>query len=64
MRWGFPADQTAPNAGKKLLLRLDLPEHLSANAMLDALNLLVERAELEAYCKALFGRQEAGDPPL
>ena len=28
---------------KKLLLRLDLPEHLSANAMLDALNLLVER---------------------
>ena len=49
---------------KKLLLRLDLPEHLSANAMLDALNLLVERAELEAYCKALFGRQEAGDPPL
>ena len=49
---------------KKLLLRLDLPEHLSANAMLDALNLLVERAELEAYCKALVGRQEAGDPPL
>lgn len=30
-----------------LLRRLDLPEHLTANGMLEALNLLVSREELE-----------------
>lgn len=40
-----------PDSAEKrraLLKRLDLPEHLSANGMLEALNLLVEPAELEA----------------
>ena len=32
---------------KALLKRLDLPEHLTANAMLEALNLLYDRAALE-----------------
>ena len=32
---------------RRLLKRLDLPEHLTANAMLEALNLLFSREELE-----------------
>lgn len=39
-------DSTAKR--KKLLKRLDLPEHLTANGMLEALNLLYDREELEA----------------
>ena len=36
---------------KALLHKLNLPEHMSANAMLEALNLLYDRAELEALLK-------------
>ena len=39
------ADSAAKRMG--LLKRLDLPEHLTANAMLEALNLLYDRAALE-----------------
>ena len=39
-------DSTAKR--KALLNRLELPEHLTANGMLEALNLLYDRAELEA----------------
>ena len=38
---------------QKLLRRLDLPEHLSANAMLEVLNLLCTREELERTVRAL-----------
>lgn len=38
---------------KKLLKRLELPEHMSANAMLQALNLLVTREELAGHISAL-----------
>ncbi|WP_295764554.1 toprim domain-containing protein [uncultured Oscillibacter sp.] len=41
---------------RRLLKRLDLPEHLTANALLEALNLLFDREELEALL--------AGEPPL
>ena len=40
------ADSTAKR--KALLKRLKLPEHLTANGMLEALNLLYDREELEA----------------
>ena len=40
---------------RRLLKRLDLPEHLTANALLEALNLLFDREELEALL--------AGEPP-
>lgn len=40
---------------RRLLKRLDLPEHLTANALLEALNLLFDREELEALL--------AGGPP-
>ena len=38
---------------KALLKRLDLPEHLTANAMLEALNLLYDRTALEEAVGAL-----------
>jgi len=38
---GTPEEETA------LLKKLNLPEHMSANAMLQALNLLYTREELE-----------------
>ena len=38
---------------KKLLKKLELPEHMSANAMLQALNLLVSREELHQHISAL-----------
>lgn len=38
---------------KKLLKALDLPEHMSANAMLQALSLLMNRSELEQILEKL-----------
>ena len=48
-----------PDSGEKrkaLMRRLELPEHLSASAMLEALNLLYDRAEL----LALLERESGG----
>lgn len=59
---GLSGGSNSAERRKKLLRCLDLPEHLSANAMLDALNLLVGRAELKVCCETLFDRQEDGDP--
>ena len=44
-----------PDAAAKrlaLLKKLDLPEHMSANAMLQALNLLYSREELEQILRS------------
>ncbi len=59
---GLSGGANSAERRKKLLRCLDLPAHLSANAMLDALNLLVGRAELKVCCETLFDRQEDGDP--
>lgn len=59
---GLSGGSNSAERRKKLLRCLDLPERLSANAMLDALNLLVGRAELKVCCETLFDRQEDGDP--
>lgn len=45
-----------PNSAQKradLLKKLDLPEHMSANAMLQALNLLYSKEELSSLVKAM-----------
>ena len=59
---GLSGGSNSAERRKKLLRCLDLPEHLSANAMLDALNLLVGRAELKVCCETLFDPQEDRDP--
>lgn len=47
MALGLSGTHDAAANRKKLLSTLDLPEHMSANAMLQALNLLYTREELE-----------------
>lgn len=45
--WGLSGGKNAGEKRKKLLKKLDFPEYMSANALLQALNLLYTRQELE-----------------
>ncbi len=54
--WGLTGTQDASERRRTLLRRLKLPEKLSANALLDVLNALYGREELETLI-ALIGRQ-------
>lgn len=45
---GLSGGEGSADRRRRLLKRLDLPEHLTANGMLEALNLLFSREELEA----------------
>lgn len=45
---GLAGGEGSAERRRLLLRRLDLPEHLTANGMLEALNLLFDRRELEA----------------
>lgn len=45
---GLTGGEGSAERRRRLLKRLDLPEHLTANGMLEALNLLFDRRELEA----------------
>lgn len=47
MEWGLAGGEGSAQRRQALLKRLDLPEHLTANAMLEALNLLFDRETLE-----------------
>ncbi len=46
VQWGLSGGQNSAEKRKKLLQMLGLPEHMSANAMLQALNLLYTRETL------------------
>jgi len=50
---GLTGGEGSAQRRQALLKKLDLPEHLNANAMLEALNLLCDRAMLEAAVKEL-----------
>ena len=52
MELGLSGGADASAKRLALLKKLDLPEHMSANAMLQALNLLYSLEELEAVCRA------------
>ena len=45
---GLSGGEGSAERRRRLLKRLDLPEHLTSNGMLEALNLLFTREELEA----------------
>ena len=47
MEWGLAGGEGSSQRRQALLRRLDLPEHLTANGMLEALNLLASREKLE-----------------
>ena len=51
MEWGLAGGEGSSQRRQALLRQLDLPEHLTANGMLEALNLLVSREELESLLK-------------
>ena len=46
MEWGLAGGADSSQRRQALLRRLDLPEHMTANGMLEALNLLTDREEL------------------
>jgi ribonuclease M5 len=54
MEFGLSGGPDSSEKRKKLLLRLALPEHMSANAMVQALDLLYSKKELEALIGELF----------
>ena len=51
--WGLSGRENSREKRKKLLAALDLPEHLSPNAMLPVLSALYDRAELLALAETL-----------
>ena len=53
MELGLSGGKDSSALRKKLLARLELPEHMSSNAMLQALGLLLTREELEQHILAL-----------
>ncbi len=53
MELGLSGGPDASEKRKKLMKALDLPEHMSANALLQALNLLYSRTELASMLEAL-----------
>jgi len=55
---GLTGGQDSAARRQALLRQLDLPEHLTANGLLEALNLLYDREELEALLQGGNGQQE------
>ena len=53
MELGLSGGQNSSNLRKQLLKKLDLPEHMSANALLQALNLLYTLDELKTLTEKL-----------
>ena len=51
--WGLSGGKDSAEKRRKLLLKLSLPERMNANAMLDALNILYHREELEMIINKL-----------
>ena len=51
--WGLSGGAGAAGKRQALLRRLELPEHLSANGMLEALNLLYTKEELQTVVEQL-----------
>ena len=51
MEWGLAGGADSSQRRQALLRQLDLPEYLTANGMLEALNLLISREELESLLK-------------
>jgi len=55
---GLSGGEGSAEKRRRLLRRLDLPEHLTANGLLEALNLLFSREELEALLEEEASRGE------
>ena len=51
--WGLSGGPDSGKKRRKLLKRLDLPEHMTANALLQAVNLFCSKEELEGILREL-----------
>lgn len=61
---GLSGGADASTKRKALLKKLDFPEHMSANAMLDALNLLYSLEDLQRFMREItIGSDEGGHTP-
>ena len=60
---GLSGGEGSAEKRRRLLKRLNLPEHLTANGLLEALNLLFSRQELEALLEADLSEKPDGPPP-
>ena len=60
--WGLSGGPDSAARRRALLKRLELPEHLTANGLLEALNLLYSRADLERLLEELDGSPEKVGP--
>ena len=58
VQWGLSGGADSSLLRKRLQKRLDLPEHLSANALLEALNLLCCREEIAGILQELRTEKE------
>jgi ribonuclease M5 len=56
-RWGLTGGPDSAARRQVLLARLDLPEHLTVNGMLEVINTLYSQEEFEALCAALWGTE-------
>ena len=55
---GLSGGQNSASRRQALLRRLELPEHLTANGLLEALNLLYDREELETLLREWDGQPD------
>ena len=55
LRVGFSGGADSSMRRKELMKRLNLPEHMSANALLQALNLLYDLQELRSLLEVMDG---------
>lgn len=56
--WGLNGCPGSENRRKALLAQLNLPEHMSSNALLQALNAMYEREEFAVMIENLFGEEQ------
>ena len=53
-RWGLTGGADSAARRQALLKRMELPEHLTANGLLDVINILYKRADFEQFCVEMW----------
>ena len=53
-RWGLAGGMDSAARRQALLKRMELPEHLTANGLLDVVNILYKRTDFEQFCVEMW----------
>ena len=56
---GLSGGENSESKRKTLLKRLDLPQNMTANSMLDALNIFLSYSEFKNICEDLFEKEKS-----